>query len=106
MVLPLLAVSNIGDLMSDPGDFMFLAILLAGVIITFEVATRVPDRLAYRAGAGIALVAALGGAWVNFAVGIIGSETTRRTWSSRSCSRWPRSAPRSRAFAPRGWRAR
>lgn len=74
MVLPVLAVRSIEELTSDPGDFMFLAIMLAGVGIAYELSARVTDRNAYWAGVGLALAAALLSVWINLAVGIIGSE--------------------------------
>lgn len=74
MLLPILAIRSIDELTSDPGDFMFLAILLVGVGVAYEVSARVSDRNAYRAAAGIALAAAFLNVWINLAVGIIGSE--------------------------------
>ena len=75
MLLPVLAVRGTDPAAWDPpGDFIFLAILLAGVAIAYELAARVPERRAYAAGAGVALAAGLLSAWINLAVGIIGSE--------------------------------
>ena len=74
MVLPVLAVRDIDDLTSSPGDFMFLLILLAGVALAYELGVRVTGRSAYPVALGIALAASFGSIWINLAVGIIGSE--------------------------------
>lgn len=75
MLLPVLAVRGVdGAAWDPPGDFVFLSILLTGVGVAYELALRVTDRGAYRAAVGIALAAALLSAWINLAVGIIGSE--------------------------------
>ena len=75
MLLPVLALRGIEAAAWDlPGDFVFLAILLLALGLAWELAARIPDRRAYAAGAGIALAAALGGTWINLAVGIVGSE--------------------------------
>ncbi|HEV2078673.1 MAG TPA: hypothetical protein VGR19_02085 [Allosphingosinicella sp.] len=81
MVLPLTAVRGLDPGAWDPpGDFMFLAILLAGVGAAYEVAVRVPHRRAYRAAAAVAIAAGLIQIWVNLAVGIIGSEHNPANW--------------------------
>lgn len=74
MLLPLLVLRAIDSTAWEAGDLAFLAILMAGVAIAYELATKMPDRLAYRAGLAIALTAGLLDAWINLAVGIIGSE--------------------------------
>ena len=75
MLLPVLAIRGVDPAAWDrPGDFVFLAILLAGVAIALEGASRVPRRRAYAAGAAVAVAAALLQSWVNLAVGIVGSE--------------------------------
>jgi peptidoglycan/LPS O-acetylase OafA/YrhL len=80
MALPVLAIRAIGEGPSDPGDFVFLFILVAGVGAAFEIAARVSDRHAYRTGVVIALAAALLSVWINSAVGIIGSEDNPANW--------------------------
>lgn len=74
MLLPVFALRIAGEAPSDPGDFVFLLILLAGVGGAWELADRVGDRNAYRAASAIALAAVLLCAWINLAVGIVGSE--------------------------------
>lgn len=74
MAAPVIAMRASDDAASDPGDFIFLAILLAGVGVAVEAAARVSIRSAYRAAVGFALAAAFLHAWINLAVGIIGNE--------------------------------
>jgi hypothetical protein len=74
MVIPVVALRAMDDVEWDPGDAVFLAILLTGITLALEVAARVPGRLAFAAGIGLALLAGLLQIWVNLAVGIIGSE--------------------------------
>ncbi len=80
MALPVLALRTIDELTSDPGDFMFLAILLAGVGGAYELAARVKWQIAYRAALCMALAAALLSSWINLAVGIIGNEDNPANW--------------------------
>jgi len=47
MVLPVLALRGFNDPASDPGDFIFLAILLAGVALAYEVGARITGRRAF-----------------------------------------------------------
>jgi hypothetical protein len=74
MALPVVAIRATEPVPSDPRDFVFLAILLAGLGTVYEVAARVTDHIAYLAAAGIAIAAALLNVWINLAVGVIGSE--------------------------------
>lgn len=75
MLLPILAMRGVGPAAWDPpGDFIFLGILLAGTALAFELAVRVPARLAYRVAATLGLAALFLQGWINLAVGIIGSE--------------------------------
>jgi hypothetical protein len=74
MVVPALAMRLPDGRVRDPGDFLFLAILLVGMGGVGELAARVPDRWARRAAAGLALAALLLQGWMILAVGIIGSE--------------------------------
>lgn len=74
MLLPVLAIRATEQTASDPSDFIFLGILLAGVGIAAEIAARVHDRDAYKIAVGFAVAAALLSTWINLAVGIIGNE--------------------------------
>ena len=81
MLLPVIALRGLDRAEWDlPGDLMFLAILLGGLSAAYELAARVRDRSTYRAGIAAAVAAALLGAWVNLAVGIIGSEDNPANW--------------------------
>jgi hypothetical protein len=57
-----------------PFDFLVAGALIAGTGTAFELAARKVRGFAYRAGAGLALFAALSLVWVNLAVGFIGDE--------------------------------
>lgn len=74
MVIPVILLRAAQGLEFDPGDLVFLAILLGLLFAAHEVLLRVPDRLAFRAGLAVALLTGLGQVWINLAVGIIGSE--------------------------------
>lgn len=75
MLLPVLAIRGMEPAAWDlPGDFIFLAILVAGVGAAYELAVRAAVGTAYPVAAGIAVAAALLQIWINLAVGIIGSE--------------------------------
>ena len=74
MILPVLAMRLAAPGERDLGDFIFLAILLGGVGLTYELAARMPDRHAFRLACAIAVAATLLNIWINLAVGIIGSE--------------------------------
>ena len=74
MALPILIIRATQTAVRDPGDYGFLIILLTGVGIAYEVASRVPARSAYLAAWIIAAATALLNVWINLAVGIIGSE--------------------------------
>lgn len=58
----------------DPGDFIFLAILLVWLGVAYELAARTSERHAFAIAVGIAVAAGLLGAWINLAVGIIDAE--------------------------------
>ena len=75
MLLPVLAIRGTDAAAWDPpGDFIFLALLLGGVAAAYELAARVTERNAYRAAVAIAVTAAFLSAWINLAVGIVGTE--------------------------------
>jgi hypothetical protein len=80
MLLPVVATRLTDRTPLDPGDFVFLGLLLVGVGGAYELAARATDRRAYRVGLAIALTAALLQAWINLAVGIIGSEENPANW--------------------------
>lgn len=74
LLLPLVAMQFTDEVNWSTADFFLAAGLLAGVGIPFELAVRKTADIAYRAGAGVALVAVFLLVWVNGAVGVIGSE--------------------------------
>ncbi len=74
LLLPLAAMQLTDEVAWDAFDFAFAAALLGLVGLGFELAVRKSAEPAYRAGAGVALAAALLVVWITGAVGIIGSE--------------------------------
>lgn len=75
MLVPVIVLRGVtGQPWDPPGDFIFLAMLLGGLGLAYELAARVKAERAYRAGAMLAIVTGLLQAWINLAVGVIGSE--------------------------------
>jgi hypothetical protein len=74
LLLPLVAMQFTDEVNWSVGDFVFAGALLLGTGITYELAVRKTDNIAYRAAVGVALAAAFMLIWVSGAVGIIGSE--------------------------------
>jgi hypothetical protein len=74
ILLPLLAMLVTDEVNWGLGDFAFAVALVVGVGLTYELAVRTTDNLAYRAAVGIALAASFILVWINLAVGIVGSE--------------------------------
>jgi hypothetical protein len=58
----------------DETDFAVMGAMLFGGCGAYELAARMTGNVAYRAAAGVAVVAAFILVWMNLAVGIIGSE--------------------------------
>lgn len=57
-----------------PGDFVVMGAMFAVACGSYEVIARISSNTAYRAAAGIAIVAAFLTVWVNLAVGMLGDE--------------------------------
>ena len=57
-----------------PSDYVVMGVLLGGVGLLIELAIRVSDSWAYRAGAALAVVTGFLLIWVNLAVGFLGGE--------------------------------
>lgn len=74
MLLPLVAMRFTEEVNWTGSDFLFAAALFGSVGFMFELIVRKSSKLAYRFGAGIAVIAAFLTIWVNGAVGMIGSE--------------------------------
>jgi hypothetical protein len=73
-LLPLGAMQFSGEMDWDETDFMVFGAMLLGVGGLFELVLRGSRDLAFRLGAGVALLAGFLLVWINLAVGIIGSE--------------------------------
>lgn len=67
---PILAL----DLISEPNELIFLGALIVVTGVGYEIASRIPARLAYAAGLALAVLTGLAHVLINGAVGIIGSE--------------------------------
>lgn len=80
MVLPIIALRAGEGRPWAPGDVTFLAILLAVLAAVLGVSARIANRRAYAAACALALVTGLFQAWINLAVGIIGSEDNPANW--------------------------
>ena len=80
MALPVAGLRAVEDGAADPGDYVFLLILLSGVGLAWELSARAPDRLTYRLGFCYGAAAAFLTTWMNLAVGIIGSEDDPANW--------------------------
>jgi hypothetical protein len=58
----------------SPGDYVAMGVMLVGVGLMLELALKLSNDLAYRAGAGLAVMASFLLVWVNGAVGFLGNE--------------------------------
>ncbi|HUE80171.1 MAG TPA: hypothetical protein VMN38_11130 [Sphingomicrobium sp.] len=74
LLLPLVAMQFSDEVHWTAADFVFAAVLFGSVGLAFELIVRKSNSLAYRFGAGTAVLATLLTIWVNGAVGMIGSE--------------------------------
>jgi hypothetical protein len=74
MMLPLFAMQGTDEVDWDAADFAIFGTMLVGAGGTYELAARLTGNNAYRAAVGVALAAAFILVWMNFAVGIIGTE--------------------------------
>lgn len=74
LLVPLTAMQFTSEVDWSPMDFVVMAVMLAAMCGGFELATRVSPSIAFRAAAAIAVTTAFVLAWINLAVGIIGSE--------------------------------
>ncbi len=74
LMLPAVAMQFTSEVDWSVGDFIIAAVLFGSVGLAFELIVRTSDSLAYRFGAGLAVMAAFLTIWVNGAVGMIGSE--------------------------------
>jgi len=73
LLLPLIAMQFTDEVNWDGTDFIVAGALLFGACGAYELAAKTTGSTAYRAGAGLAILAALLLVWINLAVGISGS---------------------------------
>lgn len=74
LLLPLVAMQFTREVNWTLSDFVVIGVMLLAACGTYEFAVRMSGNTAYRAGFGVAVLAAFLLVWVNLAVGIIGSE--------------------------------
>jgi hypothetical protein len=74
LMLPAVAMQFTDEVNWTGSDFLFAAVLFGSVGVAFELIARKSDSLAFRFGAGLAVIAAFLTIWANGAVGMIGSE--------------------------------
>lgn len=72
LLLPLVAMQFTDEVDWTAGDFIVFGAMLLLACGAWELAARMSRSAAYRAGFGIAIVAAFLVTWVNLAVGVIG----------------------------------
>lgn len=73
-LLPLVAMQFSSEVDWGALDFIIIGVMLLAACATWELAVWLSDSPAYRAGFGMAVVAAFLLVWVNLAVGMIGDE--------------------------------
>ncbi|WP_331010070.1 hypothetical protein [Sphingomonas sp.] len=74
LLLPLIAMQFTTEVRWDGADFALFAAMLAAAAGAYECLSARVENIAYRAAAGIAIVAAFLLIWANLAVGIVGSD--------------------------------
>ena len=74
LVIPFVAMQFTREMNWGAGDFVFVAIVLGTLGGLIELAVRASRDPFYRAGFGVALLAAMLVIWANVAVGIVGSD--------------------------------
>lgn len=74
LLLPLIGMQVSDDVRWGAGDFVLAALMLGGIGIGVELASRRRTAATYRAGAAIALLTGTLLIWINLAVGIVGTE--------------------------------
>jgi hypothetical protein len=74
LLVPLVAMQFTDEVRWSVADFVVAGALLFGAGVTYQLLAARTDNLAYRAGVGVAVAAALMLVWANLAVGLIGSE--------------------------------
>lgn len=74
LLVPLVMMQIVDDWNWGPGGFLFAGIMIGGVLLLYEFATRAGVSMAYRGGVAAALAAAFLMIWMNLAVGIVGED--------------------------------
>ena len=74
LLLPFVAMQLTHEVNWTGSDFGFAAALIGGIGLLFELAVRMSDSPAYRAGVALALAASFLTIWTTGAVGMIGDE--------------------------------
>jgi len=74
LITPAVAMQFAREVQWTPFDFVFAAVLLYGATGTADLAIRKGGSMAYRLGAGLAVLVSFLLIWVNGAVGVIGDE--------------------------------
>lgn len=74
LLAPLIMMQISDEWQWDSGSFVLAGVMIGGNLWLFEWAMRRSREAAYRAGAAVALAAALLLVWINLAVGIVGDE--------------------------------
>ncbi len=74
LVTPAVAMQFTAEVQWSPFDFIFASVLLYGSAGTIDLAIRKGGSMAYRLGAGLAVLVSFLLIWVNGAVGVIGDE--------------------------------
>jgi len=74
LIAPAVAMQFTGEVQWSPFDFVFASVLLFGLAGTIDLAIRKGGSMAYRLGAGLAVLDSFLLIWVNGAVGVIGDE--------------------------------
>ena len=74
LLVPLVAMQFTAEVDWTGSDFVVMGVLLAIACGGYELATRLSDSSAYRAGAAVAVATGFLIVWVNLAVGMLGSE--------------------------------
>lgn len=74
LLVPLVMMQIVDDWNWGPGAFLFLGIMIGGVLLLYEFAVQAGVSMAYRGGVAAALAAAFLMIWMNLAVGIVGED--------------------------------
>jgi hypothetical protein len=74
LLLPAVAMQFDTGVDWSTSDFIVMGAMFVIACGTYELATRMSGNTAYRAGVGVAILAAFLTVWVNLAVGMLGSE--------------------------------